>query len=219
MRKIGGGGALDIVLPPRCILCGASTEAAHALCTACWSGISFLGQPCCDCCGLPFPYEEGPAALCPQCIAAPPAYDKARAAMAYDDKSRGLVLALKHGDRHHGVPAFGQWLARAGSEMIAESDVIAPVPLHWTRLFSRRYNQSALLAYTLAKAYRKQGNTPPAVEPDLLIRRRRTPSQGYLSRTARALNVRGAFAVKPKAEMSGKTVLLIDDVLTTGGHD
>jgi ComF family protein len=205
---------LDALLPPRCLACGGGVETQGALCAACWQGISFLGAPHCIRCGLPFPYDAGTGAECANCIAHPPAYGRARAVFAYDDHSRRLILAFKHADKLHGMPSFGQWLARSGAELMAEADLIAPVPLHWTRLFRRRFNQSAMLAQATVTAW---GDRPaPRFAPDLLVRRRRTRSQGHLSRLQRAENVRGAFALKPGADVTGRRVLLVDDVLTTG---
>jgi ComF family protein len=207
---------LDLILPPTCIACGAETGTAQGLCVPCWSDIKFLGLPACARCGLPFPYDAGADALCPACIASTSAVDRLRAVFAYDDKSRGLILSFKHGDRLQGVPAFGDWLARAGAPLISGDTVIVPVPLHWTRLFNRRYNQSALLGHALTAALARSGDLSVTVEPDLLIRRRRTRSQGQLGRMSRQENVRAAFAVKPGAAVKGKAFLLIDDVLTTG---
>ena len=207
---------LDALLPPRCLACGGAVETQGALCAACWQGISFLGSPCCAKCGLPFPYDAGVGAECAQCAAYPPPYGRARAVFAYDDHSRRLILAFKHADRLHGMPAFGQWLARSGAELLASADLIAPVPLHWTRLFRRRFNQSALLAQAAVVAWGERAPTGPRFAPELLIRRRRTRSQGHLSRLQRAENVRGAFALKPGADVAGKRVLLVDDVITTG---
>jgi ComF family protein len=206
------GLALDSVLPPRCLRCGTTVDAVGALCPECWGRMAFLGAPHCACCGYPFEFEMGPAALCAACSRAHPAYDRARAVLRYDDSSRDLVLAFKHADRTDGAPAYGRWLARAGAELLADIDLIAPVPLHWSRLFARRYNQAALLALALA---RETGL--PAV-PDLLVRRRRTRSQGRLSAAARERNVTGAFALHPRRSdrVAGRRVLLVDDVLTTG---
>ncbi|HUK59598.1 MAG TPA: double zinc ribbon domain-containing protein [Stellaceae bacterium] len=93
------GAVLDLLLPPRCLKCGEVVTAAGALCASCWRALTFLGSPCCACCGLPFAYDLGPGTLCGACAGAPPAYARARAALRYDDESRRLVLALKHGDR------------------------------------------------------------------------------------------------------------------------
>ncbi|HVA15069.1 MAG TPA: double zinc ribbon domain-containing protein, partial [Stellaceae bacterium] len=163
---------LDLLLPPRCLGCGAPVAATGTLCTQCWRGITFLGSPCCACCGFPFDFDLGPGGLCGACLAAAPRFDRARAAMRYDDSSRQLVLALKHGDRLHLAPPLAQWMRHAGAELLAAADLQLPVPLHWTRLFTRRYNQAALLAQAIAKA------GGPPVAADCLIRRRRTPSQG-----------------------------------------
>ncbi len=203
------GAVLDLLLPPHCLRCGAPVAATGALCAACWRAITFLGSPCCACCGLPFAYELGAGALCGACAREHPAYARARAALRYDDESRRLILALKHGDRLNLAPAMGLWMRRAGAILIAEADVIVPVPLHWTRLFARRYNQAAVLAHALV-----QGRPP--VGADFLVRRRRTPSQGKKSAAARRRNVASAFAVGRRADIAGKRVLLVDDVLTTG---
>jgi ComF family protein len=202
--------AVDILLPPRCLSCGAAATAAGTLCAECWRAITFLDRPCCACCGLPFDFELGESALCGDCAREPPRFDRARSAMRYDEASRKLILAFKHGDRLHLAPAFGQWLKRAGAELLRDADLIVPVPLHWTRLFARRYNQAALLARALAA----QGGPPMA--PDWLIRKRRTPSQGRQSAVARRRNVAGAFAMRPGKSIAGLRVVLIDDVLTTG---
>lgn len=205
-----GGALLDLVLPPRCIACGEEVGEINALCVACWRKITFLGEPWCACCGLPFDHDLGAGALCGACAEGPPAYDRARSALRYDEGSRGLILAFKHGDRLHGAPAFGEWIRRAGAALLADADLAMPVPLHWTRLFSRRYNQAALLAY----AIRRAGG--PTVAPDWLIRRRRTPSQGEFGPEGRLRNVRSAFALKPGKSVKGLKVVLVDDVLTTG---
>lgn len=210
MRKLGAA-ALDMLLPPQCLSCRAIVAEPGTLCGACFAKIRFLSAPCCAVCGMPFAFDPGGAdALCASCIRDRPAYDRARAVFRYDDASRGLILAFKHGDRIDAAPAYARWLLRAGGELVAAADCIAPVPLHWTRLFRRRYNQSALLANALARLAGR-----PAV-PDLLRRRRRTPSQGGLGRAERIRNVRGAFAARARAEVADKRILLVDDVLTTG---
>ncbi len=207
---------LDAVLPPRCLKCGqvvaAEGGAQGALCPGCWQQLSFLGGPCCACCGQPFDFELGPDALCGACIEAPPAFDRARAVLRYDEASRDLILAFKHADRTSLAPTFGAWLNRIGQELLGDSDLIVPVPLHWSRLFGRRYNQAALLANALGALSGKP------VLPDLLIRRRATKKQGHLGRLARQRNVAGAFALHPRrgALLEGKRILLVDDVITTG---
>lgn len=203
---------LDAILPPRCLKCGDLVDIQGGVCPTCWLGLRFLAPPACACCGLPFEFDQGAGALCAACIAAPPPFDRARAVFRYDDSSRDLILSFKHADRTSSAPTFATWLARAGSELLSDADLITPVPLHWTRLFARRYNQAALLAVGLGRL----GGKP--VVPDLLIRRRATPRQGRLGRLARQRNVAGAFALHPRQidRVQGRRVLLIDDVVTTG---
>ncbi len=200
----------DAVLPPRCLLCGESVAEPAALCARCWSGIDLFAPPWCALCGLPFPYPIAGKAVCGECAATPPAFDRARAVFAYNEKSRPLILAFKHADATHLAGALGRWMGRAGEEVLEKADLLLPVPLHWTRLFARRYNQSALLAY----AIRASGGPP--VAPDWLLRRRRTRSQGRFGRSARAANVRGAFYLRPGKSVKGMRVVLVDDVMTTG---
>ncbi len=203
---------MDLLLPPLCLGCGAPVEDAGGLCVACWSRIGFIGPPFCACCGYPFEFDPGPDALCAGCTRARPRYVRARAVFRYDDASRDLVLSFKHADRTDAAPAFGRWLARAGGELIGDADLIVPVPLHWLRLFRRRYNQAALLALALSRG------TGVPVAPTLLRRQRATPSQGRLGRLARRRNVAGAFTADSRqgARVADRRVLLVDDVLTTG---
>jgi ComF family protein len=204
---------LDFVFPPLCIACRAPIAEAHNLCPICWNRISFLSEPLCAVCGLPFDFDAGPNSVCAACLRRPPAFRKARALMRYDDASREPVLAFKRADRLHLVPAFARWLDRVGQELIAESDLIVPVPLHRWRLWRRRFNQSAALALALGKRAGKP------VDCLLLARTRATPSQGRMpSASARRRNMQGAFAVRAPAasRIAGKTILLVDDVFTTG---
>jgi ComF family protein len=203
----------DSMLPPRCVNCRELVEGDTALCAGCWPLVDFLSAPLCACCGFPFEYDPGSAdTLCAACSARRPVFDRARAVMVYGDTSRQLILDFKHGDRTWPAPAFGRWLARAGTALIAEADLAVPVPLHRSRLFARRYNQAAMIALALGR------EAGLAVQPDLLTRRRPTPSQGRMSPSARRRNVRGAFAVRPGyGQMAeGRRILLVDDVLTTG---
>lgn len=203
---------VDLLLPPRCLGCGAITPGEGALCGSCWGGLSFIERPWCACCGLPFEFDVADGALCGGCAARQPAFDAARAVLRYDDASRPLILSFKHGDRMQAGRHFGGWMARAGAEQARQADLVAPVPLHWRRLVARRYNQSAELARGVAAA------AGVDLCLDLLRRTRATPSQGGLNRRARRLNVRGAFAVSPRRReaVEGARILLVDDVLTTG---
>jgi ComF family protein len=209
----GARGLLDLVLPPRCLRCGLAVDSQGRLCAECWRSLTFLGPPQCRLCGYPLPHALPEAPLCGECAREAPAYDRARAALRYDDGARRLILAFKHADRTDIAPAFGVWLARAGAELLAEAELIAPVPLHRFRLLKRGYNQAAILAQALAKA------TALPLIPDLLQRQRATASQQGLSGRARLENVTpAAFRVHPwqRGRVEGRAVMLIDDVLTTG---
>lgn len=203
-------GLVDLVLPPLCLGCDAPVTEDQALCAACWKAIHFIERPFCARCGMPFdlPVEEG--TLCAQCLSDPPLYERARSALVYDEASKPLILRFKHADRLHPAPALSAWMARAASDIWPMADVIAPVPLHRWRLWRRRYNQAALLA----KAIGKKTGLPVCV--DLLVRRRATPPQGKLGRKERHENVAGAFALRQNADVAGKRVVLIDDVMTSG---
>jgi ComF family protein len=204
---------LDAVLPPLCLGCGEIVETAGALCAICWQGFSFIAPPHCARCGVPFAEDIGDGALCVDCLTRPPRFHRARAAIVYDEQSRRLVLPFKHGDRTDMARACGGWMARAGAELLADADLVAPVPLHWRRLLTRRYNQALLLARTIAR------QAPELrLAPDLLRRHRWTGSQSGLRAIDRRRNVRQAFEVHSRwaDELRGKSVLLVDDVLTTG---
>ena len=209
----GAHGLLDLILPPRCLRCGLAVEGQGRLCVECWRSLTFLGPPQCRLCGYPLPHALPAAPLCGECTREGPVYDRARAALRYDDGARRLILAFKHADRTDTAPAFGAWLARAGAELLADAELIAPVPLHRWRLLKRGYNQAAVLARALAKA------TGLPLIPDLLQRQKATPSQQGLSGQARLENVTaGAFRIHPwqRRRVEGRRVVLIDDVLTTG---
>jgi ComF family protein len=206
--------ARDLLYPPVCMACGEETGEAGALCAACFAEAQFLGPPLCARCGAPLAGEAEAEALCDACLHAPPAFDRARAAALYGGPIRRAALSLKYGDRLDIAEAAAPWLARAGRTLLAEADLIAPVPLHWTRLLRRRFNQAAELARETARAAGREA----ALAPDLLIRRRRTPPQEGKTRAARHDNMRDAFRLRPRwrARVAGARILLVDDVITTG---
>jgi ComF family protein len=203
--------ALDLALPPLCAACREPVE-GKGLCPSCWSKLSFITRPYCERLGIPFVYDPGPGILSMEAIAAPPAYNRARAAVRFDEVSRALVHALKYGDRLDLAPMMGRWIAGAGRELLAEADALVPVPLHWRRLWARRFNQSATLAATVSK----ESGVPVAT--GALKRVRATAQQVGLSRTERAANIQGAFRVpeESKAAVAGRRLVLVDDVLTSG---
>ncbi|UYO40315.1 ComF family protein [Rhodopseudomonas palustris] len=203
--------ALDLALPTLCVACR-EPVAGEGVCAQCWSQLSFIAPPYCEKLGIPFVYDPGPGMLSMQAIAAPPAYSRARAAVRYDEVAKALVHGLKFHDRTDLAPTMGRWMARAGQPLLADADLLVPVPLHWRRGFSRRYNQSGALAQVIGR----QAKLPVAVEA--LQRVRPTAHQIGLSRSERAANVQGAFKVPKhrKAEIHGRRIVLVDDVLTSG---
>jgi ComF family protein len=203
--------ALDIALPTLCVACRVPVS-GDGVCAACWAKLSFIAPPFCERLGIPFVYDPGPGILSMQAIADPPAYSRARAAVRYDDVARMLVHGLKYQDRVDLAPILGRWMARAGAEILKGADAIVPVPLHWRRSWSRRYNQSGALAKVIGEIV----NVPVAGRA--LARLRATPQQIGLSRSERARNVQGAFQVpaERRAEVEGRRLVLVDDVLTTG---
>ncbi|MBV8799081.1 MAG: ComF family protein [Alphaproteobacteria bacterium] len=203
----------DLLFPPLCLLCRSPVDEPLALCGGCWRGLTFLDGAMCATCGLPFEFDPGAESLCGSCLSNPPAFDCARAAVRYDDASKGAILALKRADRLEFADLFARWLRHAAHPLLEHADLIVPVPLHRFRLWSRRYNQSAILAQRLHRMSGKR------YDPFALVRARSTPSQGEMpSVKARRRNVRGAFRVPERRvkSISGASVLLVDDVLTTG---
>ena len=202
---------LDLLLPSRCPSCGDLVPDAAKLCAECWATLSFLSGPACACCGFPFPHDKGDNVLCGVCQAHVRQFDRVRSALAYDGGSRPLLLGFKHGDRTDLAPFLVDLLHLAGRDLLADSDLILPVPLHPRRLIRRRYNQAALLAAGLAD---KSG----LPWDGLLLRRVKatTPQEGNYS--ARQQNVRAAFLVaqNQRERIEGARILLIDDVYTTG---
>src|SRR5580692_9513118 len=203
--------ALDLALPPLCAACREPVE-GKGLCPACWSKLSFITRPYCERLGIPFVYDPGPGILSMEAIAAPPAYNRARAAVRFDEVSRALVHGLKYGDRLELAPMMGRWISRAGRELLAEADALVPVPLHWRRLWTRRFNQSAMLAAAVA------ADSGVPVAAAALKRVKATVQQVGLSRPERATNVQGAFRVpeQGKAAVVGRRLIVLDDVLTSG---
>jgi ComF family protein len=208
----GGLTALaDLLLPPVCVSCRKRVGAHGLLCGGCWSRIDFIVPPLCARLGVPLPYDSGAPSLSAAAIADPPVYDRARAAARYSSTMRDLIQGFKYGDRHEGVPLFARWMAGAGAELLADADVIVPVPLYRSRLWSRRFNQSAMLAQAVGAM------TSVPVDCFLLARVKPTRAQVGLTAAQRRKNVAGAFRVTAaNGTLRGKRVVVIDDVITTG---
>lgn len=202
----------DWIVPPTCLMCDAIVEQPGGCCSNCWGTIRFVARPYCEVLGAPFSYDMGQGAVCADAIANPPAFNRARAAVIYDEPIRRLISGLKYSDRLDVAPWIAKWMARAGRQLIEEDPIVIPVPLYKTRLLTRRFNQSAELARTICKDKKLE------YMPQALKRIRKTKQQVGLTRQERAKNVAGVFMVPPEysADLKGKKVLLIDDVLTTG---
>lgn len=201
--------AADLLYPPLCTWCRAEVMDPHALCPACWRETHYIAHPLCDRCGAPLSGSED-APFCDHCLNRPLAFRRARAAVLYEGVGRDLTLAFKHGDRLDIARPASTWMRRIGRDLLDEADWVTPVPLHWTRLLKRRFNQSAELARRVAR---------DAGRPycgDLLRRTRATPSQGGLGRDERRANLEGAFAVRRPDRVRGARILLVDDVYTSG---
>jgi len=206
--------ALDLLLPPTCILCSTPVDAPGLLCGACFGELNAVGAPCCFCCGVPFElaWHAAEGGLCQRCIDSPPPFERARAALRYDNASRRLVLPFKHGDRIEFAAVLARLMVQAGADLLREADVIVPVPLHRRRLFVRRYNQAALLAQALGRMTGRRAMV------DALARVAATRSLDGKSAAERRDEVAAAFAVRPRraSQLEGRRILLIDDVMTSG---
>src|SRR5436853_1527035 len=202
---------LDTALPRLCPACR-DLVTDRGVCPACWSKLAFISAPYCPRLGIPFAYDPGPGILSMQALADPPAYHRARAAVRYDDVARKLVHAFKYGDRLDLGPLLGRWMTRAGRDLFEGAGALVPVPLHWRRLWARRFNQSAAVAEAISR------ESGIAVTHAALRRVKPTAQQVGLSRTERASNVQGAFRVSPsdKAHVAGRRLIVVDDVLTSG---
>ncbi len=204
-------GIVGFALPPRCPGCGTIVGDDHSFCLACWQALDFLGGPACGQCGQPIETAYDDASRCGACLADPPPFDRARAAVAYGPIARALALRLKYGRRPGVALTMARPMARIGESMLEDALVVA-VPLHRWRLWSRGYNQAALIARALVR----QGRGELAL--DLIERFRRTPPLRGMGRLARERTVAGAFRLRPEARgrVKGRRIVLIDDVYTTG---
>ena len=211
--RSGVEAVLRTVYPPHCLACNAIVGTEGGLCAACWSETPFITGLCCDLCGAPLPGEDpDDSALCDDCLRIARPWSRGRAALIYTGAARRMVLGLKHGDRTELARAAGRWMASAAREICQPGQIVAPAPLHWRRLFRRRYNQAALLAEQVARGLGLEHC------PDLLVRHRFTGTQEGKGLEARFDNLADAIRLHPRhlARIADRPVLLVDDVLTSG---
>lgn len=218
------GRCIEWLLPARCPLTGKPVERQGMVAAEAWTRLRFVADPQCHTCGIPLSFSDSASpdvapetenrdeVRCTECLINPPPFRRARSALVYDDNSRQMILGFKHGDQTYAVKTFTPWLMRAGAGYWPATPLLVPVPLHRWRLLRRRYNQAALLTQALG---RELGLTSI---PDALLRVRATVAQGHMKRSERAHNVRKAFIANPRhvSSLSGRHIVLVDDVLTTG---
>ncbi len=202
---------IDLIFPPRCPLCGEGLATQSGLCAPCWAELAIPGEPSCALCQRPFAEGTPDGSLCAPCLADPPRHDGIAAGTLYNDASRRLVLAFKHGRRIALAPLLGRFVA-ARLPQIDRSWIVVPVPLHRWRLWRRGFNQAALLGREVAR------RRDAVMLVDALLRRKATPILGGLGRKARARALSGSIVVNPNRQepLKGASIVLIDDVLTSG---
>lgn len=204
-------GLVDLLMPPTCIACKAPVATPLGFCADCWSALPAIEAARCVQCATPLPIEWAAETHCLGCLAEPPRFDRAAAPFRYEGPARDAVLAFKNGrEAYAGQMGAAMW--RAAPDWLGPDTIVCAVPLHRWRLAARGYNQALLLAREIAALSGAQ------LDPDLIVRVRATPRTKGLSRLARKRNAEGAFQAAPdgKARISGREVVLVDDVMTSG---
>ncbi len=206
---------LNQILPPVCSICRISMHESHQLCPNCWRDLHFVSAPICDVLGtpeLPENVNDNAPYISLAAIAEPPNWHRARAATIYTGVARKCVYRLKYADDASVVQFMANAMHSAGKDILAQADILMPIPLHWSRFIKRHYNQSALLSKKLSEI------SGIAQNVNMLKRKKRTKSQVGLTRAQRRGNVEGAFEIAPRFKplLKHKHVVLIDDVRTTG---
>ena len=181
--------AIAIIFPAQCVLCAAQVEQDGGLCGQCWRETPFVTGLSCVACGTPLPGRETSQVFCDDCIVTPRPWKKGRAVFQYEGNGRRIILALKHGDRTDLAKPAAQWLEKAGHDILTNDTLLVPVPIHWSRLLRRKYNQAAEISRALAKL------TGLVTCQDALVRTKRTVSQNGMTVAQRQLNMANAIAV------------------------
>lgn len=203
---------IEMIYPTRCLACGSETSNERGLCMECWKETHFATGQVCDSCGVPVQETDVEPSYCDQCVSTPPAWDQGRCSVLYEGSGRKLALLLKHSDRLDLVPEMGKWMHQSAKSIIDTDMIIAPVPLHRLRLLRRRFNQASVLAQKIAQI----NGSKPSV--DLLCRIKPTEMQKGMDRESRFRNLSASIILNRRyqEQMNGKSVLLVDDVMTTG---
>jgi ComF family protein len=210
--RVGIQTLVRTVYPSACLSCGTNIDGDTGLCSKCWLSSHFIAGLVCNSCGCPLPGASSHDEICDACLHSPRNWTAARATFLYRDGAKKLIWELKYSDRAEIATAAGPWLLKTLQPILPENPLIAPVPLHWTRLMKRRYNQSELLSHNLAVAGRFEH------APDLLKRTKRTPPLFGLNMEERELWLQNTIAVNSKMHrlVKGRHIVLVDDVMTTG---
>lgn len=205
--------ALSLIYPDQCIVCDTLVETSGGLCASCWRQTPFISGLVCDACGVSLPGQDDDGPVhCDDCLAVARPWESGRAVLTYRDVGRRIVLSLKHGDRTDLAPSAAGWMQQAGKPLLTPDTLLIPIPIHWSRLIARRYNQAAELSRALAK------RTGLDHCPDALLRTRRTVRQDGMTVDQRFANLNGAIVPNPRRaeKLNGRHVCLIDDVMTSG---
>ena len=214
LLSVAAAHVMDAIYPARCLACPSATETPMGLCGDCWRQVHFFAGPVCDLCGVPVPTADKTTerTVCNGCDQAPPGWDQGRSAVAYEGVGRQVVMAFKHADRLDMAMPLARWMTGAGAAILTPDQLVVPVPIHWSKLIRRRYNQAAVLAQHVAK------RTGATFCPDLLQRTRATPELKGKTRTERQDLQRASMRVNPRKHRSlkGRDILLVDDVMTSG---
>ncbi len=210
--KVGASQIAKLLFPSACVGCGCLVSQTGTVCAQCWNELRFIEKPYCPVMGLPFEYDLGTRFLCAEAIADPPPFRRLRSAVAHSGAAQRMSVLLKYYDRTDLAPWMARWMHRAGIELIKEADIVIPIPLHARRFWLRRFNQSAELARNIAKL------SGVDFYPEVIVRSRSTLQQTGLGTKERRRNVDGAFKVpeKHRIHIQGRSILLVDDVYTTG---
>ncbi|MCE2991423.1 MAG: ComF family protein [Candidatus Jidaibacter sp.] len=208
LQKIAGK-LMDILYPLQCISCNQKVDSAHSFCQKCWSKVEFIGKPCCEKCSIPLPVDYL-GRRCYKCVSHPPKFDVCISVFRYDDFTKKLIHDFKFNDKTGYAKSFAHMMYNQSGQLLEQADVVIPVPMHKTRVQRRKYNHATLIARNISKL------SGVKLEVDALIKLRPSVNQMGLNRLERARNLLGAFSVSDDSLIRNKSIVLVDDVLTTG---